>query len=338
MKTKAAILYEINKPLVIKDIEIPSLKRGQVLVEILYAGICQTQLNEMRGLKGPDKHLPHLLGHEGSGIVKEIGSEVTKVKPGDYVVLTWLKGAGLEGGPVQYRDGQEIINSGQIATWASHAVISENRMVQIDKDIPPDFAALLGCAIPTGAGIIKNQIPEKIGKTLAIFGMGGVGASALLYAKTQGFEKNIAVDINEKKLHMAKEFGADITLDASMIDVVSFMNSLGGVDYAVECSGSKDAMEAAFKSLNDKGLAIIAGNIRSGEKIQIDPFDLIKGKRIIGSWGGGTNIEEDMKIYAKNLFKNSFPIKDKLKVISIEEINMINVEDKYFRKIINLNL
>ena len=161
MKTKAAVLYETNKPLVIEEVEIPKLKDGQVLVKVLFSGVCGSQLNEIKGLKGEDKYLPHLLGHEGSGIVEEVGSKVTKVKKGDYVVLCWIKGSGLDAPSCQYTKDNIKINSGAITTFNQYSIISENRLFKIPKEVPPYVAALLGCAIPTGAGIIKNEIRKK---------------------------------------------------------------------------------------------------------------------------------------------------------------------------------
>jgi len=117
MKTRAAVLYEINKPLVVEEVETPILQRGQTLVKMLYSAVCRSQINEIRGMKGEDLYLPHLLGHEGSGIVEEIGPEVTKVKKGDYVVLSWIKGKGIDAPSCQYDKGGIKINSGAITTF-----------------------------------------------------------------------------------------------------------------------------------------------------------------------------------------------------------------------------
>lgn len=324
MKTKAAILYETNKPLVIEEIEIPELKEGQVLVKILYTGICRSQLNEIKGLKGEDKFLPHLLGHEGSGIIEKIGLGVTKVEKGDYVVLSWIKGKGLDNPSCQYSKNNETINSGAISTFSNYAVISENRLFKIPKAVPPEIAALLGCAIPTGAGIIKNEIKTSSNKTLAIFGVGGIGSSALLYANSLDFSKIIAVDIKEDKLDFAQKIGATNTINAPKEDVISIIKELtnGGVDFAIESTGVKSAMEMAFESINNNGKTIIVGNLKLGEKINIDPFELIKGKKIIGTWGGATNSEEDIPFYAKQYLEGKLEL-DKLisKVYSLDEIN-----------------
>jgi len=161
MKTRAAILWELHKPLVIEDVEVPALKKGQVLVAVLYSGLCRAQYNEMIGLKGPDKFLPHTLGHEGSGIVVDIGKGITKVKKGDYVCLSWIKGRGLDGMNTQYRSGHCVINAGAVTTFSDYAVVSENRLTKIPKVLPADIASIIGCAVVTGCGIIQNTLSAR---------------------------------------------------------------------------------------------------------------------------------------------------------------------------------
>lgn len=303
MKTTAAVLHEQNQPLEIEDISIPGLKAGQVLVNVTSSGVCHTQLNEIDGRKGPDKYLPHVLGHEGAGIVEEIGTGVTKVKPGDHVVLTWIKGRGMDVPSAQYASHGHIINSGAVATFLKRAVVSENRLVPISKDIPFTVAALLGCAIPTGAGVVFNTIEPELESTLAVFGVGGIGMSAVMAAKAAGCARIIAVDIHEFKLRASEKLGATDVLNATgEKDVVSVLKDLTGgrgVDYAIEATGCVQVMENAFSSVRDDGgLLVIAGNSTQGDRISIDPFDLIKGKRIIGTWGGATYPDTDIPKYA----------------------------------------
>ena len=150
---KAAVLFEIGKPLQIREITSNPLKKGQVLIKILYSGICRSQLMEVQGLRGDDKWLPHLLGHEGSGIVEAIGEGVTKVKPGDEVILTWIKSSGLEADYAIYNYKDSVINSGAVTTFSNYSIVSENRVVKKPVNIPFDLAILFGCALPTGAGI-----------------------------------------------------------------------------------------------------------------------------------------------------------------------------------------
>lgn len=302
MKTTAAVLYEVNKPLKIEELLVPELKAGQVLVKIAYSGVCHSQLNEIRGSKGEDKFLPHTLGHEGSGIVEAIGGGVKKVKEGDRVVLTWIKGSGAEVSSTLYKksDGS-IVNSGAISTFMTKAVISENRIVKILDEMPLREAALLGCAIPTGAGTVINTAKLSKGDTVAIFGIGGIGLSALLAAKLKEASIMIAVDIFDHKLDEALKLGATHLINAKKQDVlleILKITDKRGVDYAIECAGVKESMEIAFRSVrNNGGLCIIAGNLPQGEQVSIDPFDLIKGKHIIGTWGGETDPDRDIQLY-----------------------------------------
>ena len=271
-------------------------------MKIAYSGVCHSQLNEIRGLKGEDKFLPHTLGHEGSGIVLEVGPEVQKVKVGEHVVLTWIKGKGLDVPATQYhRQNGSIVNSGAIATFMQYAIISENRLVTIPKEMPLKEAALFGCAIPTGAGIVLNTAHVQPGNSIAVFGVGGIGLSAILAAKMVGAAVIIAVDIREQKLIQAKEIGATHIINASHQDVSDEIQTITGgkgVDFAIEAAGQRETMETAFKSVKDKGgLCILAGNLPVGQQITIDPFDLIKGKRIMGTWGGETDSDRDILTY-----------------------------------------
>ena len=304
MKTIAAILYKLNKPLKIEEISIPELKEGQVLVKIVASGLCHSQLNEVRGTKGPDTFLPHTLGHEGGGIVEIVGPGVKKVKPGDHVVLTWIKGSGLDvPSAIYHRSDGSIVNSGAISTFMEYAIISENRVIPIPKTMPLREAALLGCAIPTGAGIIMNTAKVSSGNSVAIFGIGGIGLSALLAAKMMGASIIIAVDVVSHKLEQAVQFGATHIINAKKQDILSQIMEITndrGVNYAIEAAGKKVSMEVAFQTVSDKGgLCVIAGNLPQKEQISIDPFDLIKGKRIVGTWGGETQPDRDIPKYVE---------------------------------------
>ncbi len=310
MKTKAAILYQLNAPLVLEDVEIPKLKKGQLLVKIYCSGVCRAQLNEMIGLKGPDKYLPHLLGHEASAEVVDIGPGVKKVKRGDYVVLSWIKGNGLDGIRSAYRIGGKVINAGGVTTFSDYSVVSENRVTPLSRKIPSEVAAILGCAVATGAGIINNSLSVAKGSSIAIFGSGGVGASAIMAAKAKGCRVIIAVDIGAYKLAFARRLGATHGIDASKKDVLKEIHRIVplGLDFGIDASGVKSAMEKAFESLHDRGKLIIAGNLGKNEKIEIHPFDLIKGKRILGTWGGETVPQRDFPRYALQYRKGVLPL------------------------------
>src|SRR6188472_3011018 len=186
MKTEAALLVETGKPLVLARIAMPSLKPGQVLVEIAFSGACGTQLMEIAGAKGEDKWCPHCLGHEGAGTVMEAGPGVTKVKLGDQVVLSWIRGEGMEaGGAVYDWDGKKV-NAGGVTTFQRHSVVSENRLTLLPPDMPMDVAVLLGCAAPTGMGAVYNVLKAQPGDAVAVFGTGGIGLNALMAAALAG--------------------------------------------------------------------------------------------------------------------------------------------------------
>lgn len=312
MKTKAAVLRKVDTPLSIEELEIPELKRGQVLVKILASGLCHSQLNEIRGRKGRE-NIPHLLGHEAAGIVVDVGGGVEKVKKDDYVSISWIKGSGIEAEAPKYESSLGSVSAGAAATFTEHAIISENRLVVIPKEIEPAVASLLGCAVLTGAGISKN-LDIKKGDTVAIFGIGGIGASALLKAKSMGAEV-VAVDIVEWKLRWAKEELEVEAIEPSKLNSRKF-------DFVIECSGSKEAMEQAFDSAQDKGTVVLAGNLPPGGKISINPFDLIKGKNIFGSWGGGSDPDEDTPAYAQEYLDGSLPLEKLItKEYAFDEIN-----------------
>ncbi len=324
MKTKAAILYKLNSPLVIEEVEIPRLKRGQVLVKILCTGVCRAQYNEIIGLKGPDRYLPHMLGHEGSAIVEDIGPGVTKVKKGDYVILSWIKGDGLDAFRTAYKKNGRVINAGAVTTFSEYSVVSENRVTKITKKIPADVAAVIGCAIATGAGIVNNTLKVKTGSSIAVFGVGGIGLSAILAARQKKCSKIIAVDVSEKKLKFAKKLGATHGINAALGDVASKIKEIvpGGVDNAVDASGARRAMEGAFAAINYSGTLVIAGNLARNEKISLHPFELIKGKKILGTWGGETIPQRDFPKYVNAYCSGQLPLHKLITHrMKLEEIN-----------------
>ena len=300
MKTKAAILEQINGPLIIREMDVPDLRPGQVLVDIKYSGICQSQLNEWHGKKGPDRFLPHTLGHEGSGVVLQTGPEVTKVRKGDKVVVTWIKGSGLDVPSCQYQSNGQKVNSGAVSTFMTRAVISENRLVPI-SDIPMDITALLGCAVPTGCGMVLNELrPEKC-NSIAVWGAGGIGLCAIIAASACGCNPIIAIDINEDKLSLAKKCGATHLIDGMKdpVNAIIKITEGRGTDFGIESAGLISTMQDGFAATRHfGGQFLIAGNTPHGEKMALDPFDLIAGKKISGSWGGESDPDKDVPRYA----------------------------------------
>jgi len=324
---RAAILKGLNEPLnVLSNIQIPKLKKGQILVRLTFSGVCHSQLMEAHGKRGTDHYLPHMLGHEGSGVVQKVGQGVTKVKKGDQVILGWIKGSGIDAGGTVYLHKGEKINAGAVTTFSEYAVVSENRCVILPDGVPMDVAVLFGCAVPTGAGIVTNTIKPPKGSTVAVFGLGGIGMSALMATKLYDCEKVIAIDIEDKKLKFAKLFGATDIINSTKnnpIDCIKRLTDGVGVDFSIEASGQTKTIEQAFSSVrNGGGLCVFASHPETGQRISLDPYDLISGKQIKGNWGGDCDPDRDIPLLAKLYCDGKLPL-DKLitKRYKLEDIN-----------------
>ncbi|MGY4307323.1 S-(hydroxymethyl)glutathione dehydrogenase/alcohol dehydrogenase [Bradyrhizobium sp. USDA 4369] len=314
MKTQAALLVQTGQPLVLAEIETPALKPGQVLVEIAYSGACGTQVMEWRGDKGEDKWVPHCLGHEGTGTVIEAGSAVTKVKVGDKVVLSWIKGTGIEaGGAVYDWDGKKV-NAGGVTTFQRHAVVSENRLTLLPPDLPMDVAVLLGCAAPTGMGAVYNVLKVQPGDAVAVFGTGGIGLNALMAAALAGAMPVIGIDPNPTRRALAQIYGATHVIDASG-DVLAEIKKIvpQGVDLAVESSGIPAVMEQAINATRQQGgRAVVIGNAKHGAVLPLNPGVFNQGKSLLGTWGGDSVPDRDYGRYGRLLNSGRFPVRDLL--------------------------
>lgn len=315
MKTEAAILVATGEPLVVAELAVPVLKRGQVLVEIAYSGVCGTQVMEARGYKGEDKWLPHCLGHEGTGTVLAVDAAVTKVRIADKVVLSWIKGGGMEaGGSIYNWDGRNV-NAGAVTTFQRHAIVSENRLTILPPDVPMDVAVLLGCAAPTGMGAVFNVLKIKPGNTVAVFGTGGIGLNACMAASIAGASLVIGVDPNPTRLALAKIYGATHALDAATSEVVAEIRKIapGGVDVAVEATGVPAAMEQAINATRMQGgRAVVIGNARHDLTLKLNPAVFNQGKSLLGTWGGDSAPDRDFNELGKILASGRFPIRDLL--------------------------
>ena len=324
---KAAILVKNKKPLILADIKIPKkLEIGQVLVKILYSGICGAQINEIDAVKGKDNFLPHLLGHEGSGIVEKIGPGVTTVKKGDHVVLHWRKSKGIQSAPPKYKWNKKIVNAGWVTTFQEYSVVSENRVTKISDDIPLDSAALLGCSVPTGAGMFMKESNLGNNSSVCIFGAGGIGLNAIQAARLRGAKIIIVVDINENKLQMAKNFGGTHFINAVLKDPIDEIRKIvpNGVDFSFESVGSVSVMEQAYEIANDEiGKVILAGVTPTSDKISIDPYPLHFGKILTGTSGGFSNPDVDFDTFL-NLYKSKKWKLDELIThrLKLEDINL----------------
>ena len=315
MKTEAALLVQTGAPLVLAELEIPPLRPGQVLVEIAFSGACGTQVMEWRGDKGEDKWLPHCLGHEGTGVVLEAGGAVTKVKPGDKVVLSWIKGSGVEAGGAVYQwDGRKV-NAGGVTTFQRHAVVSENRLTPLPATLAMDVAVLLGCAAPTGMGAVYNVLKAQPGDAVAVFGTGGIGLNAVMAAALVGAMPVIGIDPNPTRRALAKIYGATHVIDPSEADVLDEIRKIvpQGVDLAVEASGVPDAMAQAVNATRPQGgRAVVIGNARHGAALTLNPAVFNQGKSLLGTWGGDSVPDRDYGRFARLLGSGRFPVRNLL--------------------------
>jgi S-(hydroxymethyl)glutathione dehydrogenase/alcohol dehydrogenase len=296
--TKAAILAESRKPLVIDEITLPdALDVGQVLVKVLHTSICGAQINEIEAVKGPDKFLPHLLGHEASARVLETGPGVTTVKPGDTVVLHWRPSLGIQGPPPGYQWRGRKLNAGWVTTFNAHAVISENRMTVISAGFDLKLAPLLGCAVTTAAGVINNDAELKIGESVAVFGVGGVGLNVVQFAALAGAHPIVAVDLVDAKLAMARARGATHCLNpAEVKDVAAGIRAIVGAkgpDKVIETTGVKSVIELAYDLTHPDGTCVLVGV--PSEKVTIYTLPIHFNKVLTGSHGGDAQPHIDIQ-------------------------------------------
>ncbi len=328
MKIKAAILVGLKAPLEIAEIESPDrLHFGQVLVKVHYSGICGAQINEIEGAKGPDRFLPHLLGHEGCGTVLETGEGVKTVKQGDKVVMHWRPGSGIQSDTPTYRWNGKTVNAGWVTTFNDFAIVSENRLTAIPADFDPKLAPLFGCAVTTAIGVINNNAHVKIGQSVVVFGVGGVGLCVAQAAQMVSAYPIIAIDVVDAKLEMAKRFGATHCINSKkMPDVDKAIRDIvdaQGADVVVETTGIARVIETAYNLTQAKGKAILVGVPRKGDNISIYSLPLHFKKILTGSEGGDSEPHNDIPRYVRLVqagkFKLDGLITDEFKLEQINE-------------------
>jgi len=324
-KIKAAVLFELNKPLEIRTLKRRPLESGQVFVKILYSGVCRSQLMEVSGLRGVDRWLPHLLGHEGSGVVEDVGPDVKKFKKGDEVILSWIKGNGIEAKGAIYDSDDVVINSGKVTTFSNYSVVSENRLTKKPKNLDFDTAILFGCALPTGAGMVINELDVNLESSVVVIGLGGIGLSSIAMLLSLKIKNIIAIDISAKKLDLVKSWGVNHTIDASKPNIQELVQEIfpDGAEYCIESAGRVSTIELGFSLINrNKGKLLFASHPPEGEKIRLSPHELISGKSISGSWGGAIDPDRDIPILYHNFISADFPLNSLLtKPYSLSDIN-----------------
>jgi S-(hydroxymethyl)glutathione dehydrogenase/alcohol dehydrogenase len=316
MKVKAAICVEPKKPLVVEQIDLEGPRAGECLVRLAATGVCHTDAYTMSG-RDPSGLFPAVLGHEGAGVVEDVGSGVTSVAPGDHVIPLYIpecrqcpfclsrktnlcgallatQGKGLmpDGTSRLSHGGRMLHHYMGTSTFAEYAVVPEIALARIRKDAPLDKVCLLGCGVTTGIGAVLNTARVEPGATVAVFGLGGIGLSVVQGAVMAGAERIIGIDVNPRKFDLARRLGVTDTVNPREVgDVVAAIVEMtgGGVDYSFECIGNVDVMGQALACAHKGwGQSIIIGVAGAGEEIHTRPFLLVTGRQWRGTAFGGT--------------------------------------------------
>ena len=325
MKTLAAILVEQKAPLVLDEIEVPPLRFGQVLVQVSTTRICGSQIGEIDGVKGPDRWLPHLLGHEGGGTVLEVGPEVTHVKAGDRVVLHWRPGLGLQPKPAVYSWKGRQVNSGPVTTFSQFTVVAENRLTPVPDDTDFELCSLLADTLTTGFGTITNDARVRIGESVVVVGCGGIGLGAVLGASLAGAFPVVAVDLFDHKLEKAREFGATHTVNSKTLDFRMAVEELlgGKADVVIDGTGSPLVLQEALALTARQGRCVGIGVMAWDKTVSINTLQLHFGKVLTGSEGGASQPAEDiprlLRMVREGRFNPAGMVSHRLKLEDINE-------------------
>jgi Zn-dependent alcohol dehydrogenase len=315
---KAAVMTGFNEPLAIDSLTLKDPREGEVAVRLVASGVCHSDLSVVQG-KIPLPP-PAVLGHEGAGIVEEIGAGVTNLKPGDHVVLTWVRNCGrchyccngrshLCDGAIQAamagedfvfeKAGSPVSRLAGVGSFAERTVVRATAAIKIPQDVPLDKACLVGCGVMTGVGAAINTVKIEPGQTVAVFGCGGVGLNVIQGAALCSPSRIIAVDLVAQKLKWAKEFGATDTVNGQDVnDVPSAIKELTGglgVDYAFEVIGAPPVILQAFMSLKRGGKAVVVGVPAFTDQVSVPGVMFaLEEKSIVGSLYGSANLQRDV--------------------------------------------
>ena len=323
---KAAILEKSRNPLIIDEVQLPAeLLAGQVLVKVKYSGICGAQLNEIDAAKGPDRFLPHMLGHEGYGEVLEVGPLVKHVTAGDKVILHWMPGAGIQSDPAKYLWRNQVLNAGWVTTFSEVTIVSENRCTPINSTLNPEYLPLLGCAATTAVGVIGRDANLRLGESVVVLGTGGVGLLTIQAARASGGFPILGVDKIPERLTFAGKLGAQFVFESSIPDLLEKIRlSLNGrmPDVVVETTGNRSMIELAYQLVAHGGRCVLVGVPRHDEPASIDTLPLHFDTVFTGSKGGGTRPEIDIpriiRLAEADIFRlDSLPVR----LFSLERIN-----------------
>ena len=342
MRMTAAVMYEQglpapyaeSQPLKIEEVELDGPGEGEVLIEVRAAGLCHSDLSQIAGLR--KRTVPVVMGHEGAGIVREVGRGVTQFEPGDHVVMTVGSGCGhcrfcvdsrpvlcdvvasargrgilMSGRSVLTRNGRPLFHHSGISSFAQYAVSSPGSLVKVDPSIPFDVAAMFGCAVVTGAGAVFNAARVRPGQHVAVIGLGGVGLNSVMAAKIAGASQIVGVDINDKKFPLARELGCTHTFLANEPDLLERVRDVtgGGVDFAFEISGSQAGMTTANALTRKGGEIVCVGLGASTDLFQYAHTALVSEEKVIrGSLMGSCVPNRDLPLYFRYYQEGRLPV------------------------------
>jgi S-(hydroxymethyl)glutathione dehydrogenase / alcohol dehydrogenase len=352
MKTRAAVAWEPGKPLSIEEVDLQGPQSGEVLVRIVATGVCHTDAFTLSGAD-PEGMFPVILGHEGGGVVEEVGAGVTSLKPGDHVIplytpecgackfclsgktnlcqairMTQGKGLMPDGTSRFSMNGKPILHYMGCSTFSEYTVLPEIALAKINKDAPLDKVCLLGCGITTGIGAVLNTARVEAGASVAVFGLGGIGMSVIQGAVMAGAGRIIAIDTNPAKVEMAMALGAtdfinpkdhpDTPIQQVIVDLTD-----GGVDYSFECIGNVNVMRSALECCHKGwGESIIIGVAGAGQEISTRPFQLVTGRVWRGSAFGGVKGRSQLPGYVDRYMAGELKIDEFVtEVLPLEQIN-----------------
>lgn len=351
IKSRAALAVAAGKPLELVTVNVAPPKEGEVLVRLVATGVCHTDAFTLSGAD-PEGIFPAILGHEGAGIVEAVGPGVTSVKVGDHVIPLYTAECGkckfcLSGktnlcGAVRATQGQGLMPDGTsrfsldgkpifhymgTSTFSEYTVLPEISVAVISKEAPLDKVCLLGCGVTTGIGAVLNTAKVEPGATVAIFGLGGIGLSAIIGAKMAGAGRIIGIDLNPDKFEMAKKLGATDCINpkdySDPIQQVIVDLTDGGVDYSFECIGNVDVMRAALECCHKGwGESVIIGVAGAGQEIRTRPFQLVTGRVWRGSAFGGVKGRSQLPGLVERYLKGEIPMDDFVThTMGLEDIN-----------------
>lgn len=299
LHAKAAVLEKLNTPLEYADIQLsPTFLSGHVMVRVIVSGICGSQLHEINGNKGNEKFLPHMMGHEGCGIVEHVGPDVSTVKAGDRVVMHWRPGSGIESAFPQFHYKEKEMQSGKVTTLATKTIVSENRVTKIPDWISDETAALMGCSLTTALGIVENEIDFQMGQSFVIAGCGGVGLSLVQALRWAGAGNITVLDREPKKEKLASKFGAT--------SFISSPHSMMSCDTVIDTTGSPQVIAMAFEKTKAERY-IMVGQPHPSQMLSLNGLSMFdgSGRTIKATQGGKIRPEVDIPRYANMIRANN---------------------------------